>query len=87
MECLGVLKFVDCGKPMGLKKRHTYYAQIQVGMALLNLEECDFVIYSSCDDSIYIINVTFDHEYCRKLLKTLKNKFFEHMLHEICENK
>lgn len=30
-----------------LKTRHQYYAQIQFGMALLDLKYCDFVIYSN----------------------------------------
>ena len=69
---------------MILKKKHAYYAQIQFGMALLNLQCCDFVIYSSILDAIKIINVTFEKEYACDFLVTLKTRYFEKMLHQIC---
>lgn len=69
-----------------LKERHQYYAQIQFGMALLNLKDCDFVIYSSISNSIRIFNVKLDENYAKNLLEVLKERYFEKMLHEICCN-
>lgn len=69
-----------------LRKRHQYYGQIQFGMALLNLKECDFVVYSSISDSIKVFNVRYDKPYVVNLLTTLKKIYFEKMLHVICEN-
>ena len=69
---------------LSLKKRHQYYAQVQMGTDLLNLQRCDFVIYSSVSNSIKIIAVAFDEKYAENLLKTLKIKYLQKMLHEIC---
>lgn len=38
-----------------IKKKHHYYVQIQFEMALLNLKQCDFVIYSNISHSIKIL--------------------------------
>ncbi|KAJ8915422.1 hypothetical protein NQ315_003183 [Exocentrus adspersus] len=84
-QCLGELKFLVKGTTE-LKKRHTYYAQIQPGMDVLNLPSCDFIIYSSFDNEIIIINVNFDFEYCKYMLGILTSNFFQHMIHVICEN-
>lgn len=69
-----------------IKKKHQYYAQIQFGMAVLNLKQCDFVIYSNISHSIKILTVDFDDIYVNNLLHTLKNIYFKNMLHEICIN-
>lgn len=85
MEC----KYVEIdeeGIPK-LKKRHQYYGQIQFGMAILNLSECDFVIYSTFSKSYIVINIKLDIGYCIELIKKLQNIYFNNMLHEICKNK
>ena len=51
--------------------------------AILNLQHCDFVIYSNVSNSIKII-VAFDEKYAENLLKTLKINYLQKMLHEIC---
>lgn len=80
-------KFIEIkSNGVAVKKKHQYYAQIQCGMALLNLNNCDFVIYSNISDSIKIINVTYDKIYAQDLLSKLKKIYFEKMLHEICNN-
>ncbi|XP_043466305.1 uncharacterized protein LOC122501102 isoform X2 [Leptopilina heterotoma] len=69
-----------------LKEKHQYYGQVQLGMTLLNLKQCDFVIYSSKSKTIEIITVDYDKEFTTKLLNTLKKNYFENMLHYICLN-
>jgi hypothetical protein len=32
---------------LSLKKKHKYYGQVQLGMAVLGLKKCDFIMYSS----------------------------------------
>lgn len=68
-----------------LKCKHKYYAQVQFGMALLNLESCDFVIYASQDNSLKIINVPFDYKFTYDMLQKIKANFFNNMLHVVCE--
>lgn len=70
-----------------LKKRHAYYAQVQLGMAVLKLARTDFIIYSSATDNYFVIPVNFDLEFSTVLIQTVTKKFFEHMLHVYCENK
>lgn len=68
-----------------LKKKHQYYAQIQLGMAILNLKCCDFIIYSSKSKTFLNIVVPFDEEFSRNLIETISEKYFRYMLHIICE--
>lgn len=70
-----------------LKKKHAYYAQVQLGMYILNLEECDFVIYSGQAHSLLNVTVKFDIVYVRELVQKLQYNFFNYMLHEICLNR
>jgi len=34
-----------------------YYEQVQLGMVMTNVNDCDFIIYSSFEDKIMTINV------------------------------
>lgn len=36
-----------------LKPNHSFYAQIQLGLVLLDVSVCDFIIYSSCDNNYF----------------------------------
>lgn len=67
-----------------LKKKHSYYAQVQFGMAILNLPECDFVIYSSFSNSFINIIVKFDANFVEDLFQKLQNVYFNKMLHYVC---
>ena len=55
-------------------------------MAVLNLKTCDFVIYSSILKTIRIVKVNFDKKFACNLLRTLKEKYFNKMLHNVCVN-
>lgn len=68
-----------------LNKKDAYYAQVQLGLVLLNLSSCDFVVYNSLEHNYIVINVEFDFNYCKTLLQVLKIVFFEKLLHTICE--
>lgn len=70
---------------VGLKKKHMYYAQVQIIMLLVNVQSTDFVIYSSFDKSFKIIPVSFDKKFTKVLLFSLKVIYFKFMLHNICE--
>lgn len=67
-----------------LKKRHKYYGQVQLGMAILNLEKCDFAVYSNVSNVIKIIEIKFDNVFIKNFLIKLKKIYFERMLHQIC---
>lgn len=65
---------VNTGDSFNLKKRHSYYGQIQLGMAILNLKSCDFIVYSSFDKQLIVIDVPLDVEFAEKLILQLKKK-------------
>lgn len=56
-------------------------------MAILNLADSDFVLYSSFSRDYLNIHVEFDHDFVVALLKKLKRIYFTQMIHEICINK
>jgi len=63
-----------------LKKRHPYYGQVQLCMALLGLKLCHFVIYASYDDSIAVIKVSYDEVFARLLIAKLTDLYFTYYL-------
>lgn len=67
-----------------LKKKHAYYGQVQLGMVMLNVSKCDFVIYSSFSESYINLEILFDTDFTKKMLISLKNAYFTKMLHNIC---
>lgn len=63
-----------------LKRKHTYFAQIQFSLFILGLDSCDFVVYCQSDDKCLIINIRADHEFINQLKCTLKHIYFTYML-------
>ncbi|XP_064471985.1 uncharacterized protein LOC135386149 [Ornithodoros turicata] len=68
-----------------LKERHTYYAQVQLGMAVLNVASCDFVVYSSFDNTICVVKVPFNRDFCLRMLLHLKAIYFKHIVPILCD--
>ncbi|XP_016655892.1 uncharacterized protein LOC107882272 [Acyrthosiphon pisum] len=85
-ELINDLKYIikNSDGSFSLNKRDAYYAQVQLGLVMLNLETCDFVIYSSLEHKYIILKTDFDYEYCKKMLCTLKIIYFEKLIHDIC---
>lgn len=54
-----------------LKKKHKYYAQVQINMFLLNVKNCDFVIYKYQIKRCVIISVPFDDTLIEEILPKL----------------
>lgn len=69
---------------MSLKKKHCYYGQVQLGMAVLNIEKCLFIIYADYDKSFITLTVNFNKIFTLKMLTTLKKVYFNIMVHKIC---
>lgn len=63
-----------------LRKAHKYFGQVQMSMALLSLRLCHLVVYSSFDDSIFIVEVPFDKEWVRGYFAKLSFIFFNYKL-------
>jgi len=69
---------------LSLKKNHCYYAQVQMGIVLLNVKECDFIVHSSYENKNAVLKVIYDEDYCKNLFCNLKVIYFERLIHEIC---
>lgn len=86
MENLTYLEETEAGD-IRLKKKHTYYGQIQLGMGLLGLHEALLIVYSSHSKTFLNITVQFDKEFTQDLIETVTRKYFCNMLHFYCINK
>lgn len=77
---------MDSGSPE-LKVAHDYHCQVQLGMFIANLKECDFVTYSTFDDTCTIINVKYNEDLVlNEYLPKLQYVYFSHCLKYIAEN-
>ncbi|OXU27636.1 hypothetical protein TSAR_004165, partial [Trichomalopsis sarcophagae] len=69
INCVGKCLEVK-GEQIQLKEKHSYYGQVQLGMALINVEITDFVIYSAVDNEVFILKVKRNDNNIRKMLTT-----------------
>ena len=74
-----LVKGEDC--MLHLNKSHAYYAQVQGEMAIMELEWCDFVVYSG--DVILVDRIWADLDYWVNTLLPKLKSFYVHMAHEI----
>lgn len=80
-DLIAQLKYIEVkNEKLFLKKKHKFYAQIQLGLLLSNINMGLLVIYAEMNDSIVVINVEFDTNYCKQLFDCLTNIYFEKIL-------
>lgn len=73
---------MDENRVIQLKKRHNYYYQIQGQLAVLNLQWCDFIVWTRND--IYVERIHYDKKFwCQQCLPKLKRFYLNIMLPEI----
>lgn len=82
-KCLDIVNEEE----MFLKKKHTYYAQVQLNMAVLNVQRTSFMMYSPFNDEAIVIQVPFDVQFTTEMLTVLKFVYYNFMLHCICQEK
>lgn len=88
MNCLDSCKYLqEQDGCLTVKKKHQYYAQVQLGMAVLNLKQSDFILYAPFDNSFVNIPIEYNEEYTKNLIQKLQYNYFHKMLHVICTNK
>ncbi|CAN7990449.1 unnamed protein product [Ixodes hexagonus] len=73
------------GKKIALKEAHPFYSQCQLGLLLLNLEVCDFVVFSKVRPAV--IQLQRDKVHIRSLVRKLRNVYFKYMLPKLSEMK
>lgn len=59
-----------------LRRRHQYFAQIQINMFVLQCTKADFIIYSEFEDKCFISTIDLEEEYVYELLNALKEVYF-----------
>lgn len=74
------------GENISRRKKHKYYGQVQMGMAVLNLNLCYFVIYSSFDKNLFVLRIMRDDSFIVDMLTSLSKAFIKSIIHEICIN-
>lgn len=67
-------------KNLCMKKKHRYYGQMQLGMALCGVDICDLVIYAPFDKTVYVETVQFDEQFATKMMSALCDVYFMHLL-------
>jgi hypothetical protein len=82
------VKFLNCRDgEFVMKKKHLYYAQIQLGLAFCNLQRAKLLLYVHKNESIIEIDVPLDVQFVNELVPTLDKVYFEKYLPFLCENK
>jgi len=72
------------GDEIKLKEKHAYFGQCQLGLGLLNLPFCHFIVF--CRTSgITVLTVHRDEDFFLKLVVKLKDVYFKFMLPELTE--
>jgi len=66
-----------------LKKNHAHYAQVQLGLFVSGLNECDYVVYSQSGKDFISIPVKYDEKYVLDLTSRLINVYFDQFLPRI----
>lgn len=84
-DMLQTVKYID--QNYNLKKSHMYFSQMQVAMAVTNIQYCDFVLYSKYEDKCYIITISLDYEFFSMVLAKLRNIYFDRLLPKIFAKK
>lgn len=63
-----------------LKTKHEYYGQIQLGLAITNLNICELMIFCTHDNSFKMIEVVRNELFLKKYIETLIDIYFTHAL-------
>jgi len=64
-----------------LPEKHPYYAQVQGEMAILNVEWCDFVVYSN--GAVVVDRILADLDYWTELNEALDSFYVQYVVTEI----
>lgn len=66
-----------------LNEKHKYYGQVQLSLAVTNLQMCDFVIYSSFANDFQVIKVQRNDEFIDHFIMVLTEIYFKRIAKEI----
>jgi len=84
---IATLKYINVNNgELSLKSKHKYYAQIQLGLFLCNLDNAYLIRYSTFDNSILTIQVKFDITFCQEFYNVLTSIYFNEIVHRLIKN-
>jgi len=88
LELFKGLPYVNVSKEgvVTLKEKHPYFGQVQLGMALCNLEKAHFLIYVPCINDVAVIDVPLDRDFVRRYTSVLFDVYFDRLLPFLVEN-
>ena len=81
-DCLSLCPYLNTDGT--LKKKHRYYGQIQLGMLIMNLRTCHFIIFPSFDSTMYTLSVPFDEKFAIEMTETTQKVYAEKIIHRVC---
>ena len=56
------------GENVQLKRKHRYFSQVQLSMAVLGVDVCDLAVYNKVEDRVLVVRVPRDRDHCRGLI-------------------
>lgn len=77
--------FLETTGEVTLNKKHDYYYQVQGGMGILNVQECDFIVYTVKETKVF--TVKFDKDFFEEMVSKLRRFYFICFLPNICRMK
>lgn len=75
---------IDENKRFHLKEKHQYYAQVQVLLYVLNLQVCQFIVYSPVGSVIF--SIARDNAYLKTNIPKLEKFYFQMYLTALCSS-
>ncbi|KAK8775966.1 hypothetical protein V5799_030687 [Amblyomma americanum] len=69
-----LLPYLQKNDALELRKKHTYYAQIQISLYALELQQCWFYVYTEADS--LTIKISRDEEYLAEAIPVLREFYF-----------
>lgn len=74
------------GNSYELRKKHKHYAQAQINMFLLNIKNCDLVVFNYKSKEYRIVEVPYNEEFLQDLVSSLCYIYFKYVLKYVFEN-
>ncbi|KAL1488561.1 hypothetical protein ABEB36_015024 [Hypothenemus hampei] len=89
-ELIRMNAIVSLDENHNVKKNTQHYAQMQLGMLVSGIPECDYLVYSEFGDDLVMRRISFDENYileiCPCLIKVYFEKFLPRMVSEYGSN-
>ena len=69
---------IDCNGEPYICKNHIHYFQIQTGMAVCGLKQCDFVVFT--EKGIFMANIEFNEDFWKSTIRAVSELFYSEQI-------